>query len=530
MKLGIDYGTTTTLVSFTRKAGRGSVSRLIDIGGNRSGYLRSSVPSVISVDKHGDVSIGYEAEKRARKGPKEVVLLRSLKRCLGCTRRKGGSKKNCWNPGNLQFCKGSQHFELFGKNVPVQKLVHRFIRDILELPAVREANQKQSVGTIGITVPALFGSRPRYTVYGLMLDTVNNAASIDVINEPTAAIIACQKEMLRDKDGIYAIVDIGGGTTDIVVYEKRSDNYFLFKPRGIRIAGDDLDYALLNWFPKSKGNLKSDISAALLEVRRAKERLTESKKVTLFGRTITRTDLETTVEPILSKIVNELIKEIKVVFDAYKPYSQTGQKFKMRRIYLSGGGARIPCFKTLISKNERIRALGAEVDYVRNKQLQNIFEEDLSIVVVALGASMPKSGISDSIQQMLPYSIVVKIKDVEEEKVPIYQELPFEFRIHNPEKSEIEMLAVDALAKKRKIAFDLTDELYSDTVDEIPLTDFLERARHFHVKIDKYNFMRITASLPKRDNRPYRLPWQGGIESALFDKYRDKWRRKMGYN
>ena len=71
-KLGIDYGTTTTLVSYTRYFGNRSTSKLIDIGGDRLGYMRSSIPSAIALTRDGRIEIGYEAEKIAENGIKAI--------------------------------------------------------------------------------------------------------------------------------------------------------------------------------------------------------------------------------------------------------------------------------------------------------------------------------------------------------------------------------------------------------------------------------------------------------------------------
>ena len=84
IKLGIDYGTTTTLLSVSRTVGSVTKTELINIGGNRTGYLRSSIPSVIALTKKEEFFIGYDAEELARTQHGEVVLLRSLKRCLSC--------------------------------------------------------------------------------------------------------------------------------------------------------------------------------------------------------------------------------------------------------------------------------------------------------------------------------------------------------------------------------------------------------------------------------------------------------------
>lgn len=243
MKLGIDYGTTTTLVSFSE--GDITSSKLIDIGGNRTGYMRSSIPSSIAVDKSGNIYIGYKAEKLFEEKPNDIVLLRSLKRCLSCERKYKEKIDNCWNPINLPYCHGDQKLKIFNEYVNVSDLVYSFIIKVLNLPKVKPIFEAKNMDTVGLSVPAIFGSKARYKTYDLLLQIFKDTVNIDIINEPTAAIIACHERMLEDEDGIYAILDVGGGTTDIVIFEKKDRSYFLFKPSGLRVAGDDVDDAIM---------------------------------------------------------------------------------------------------------------------------------------------------------------------------------------------------------------------------------------------------------------------------------------------
>jgi molecular chaperone DnaK (HSP70) len=360
MKLGIDYGTTTTQVSYSTD--NISNSKLIDIGGNRKGYMRSSIPSVISINKGGNFAIGYEAEKNSLKKHDNFVLLRSLKRCLACERKEGEPAKNCWNKTNLPFCLGNQRMKVFNNSFSARDLVSGFIKELLNHSSVQPQYKKKSLKAIGISVPAIFGSEPRHTTYDLILESVKDELKIDVINEPTAAIIACQKTMLQDKNGIYAILDVGGGTSDIVVYEKEADSYFLFKPLGLPIAGDDVDYVLLKQlFPKIAQS-PSERDRALMEIRRAKELLAVTQKVNISNRKLSRSEFEKIIKPVLKKIVSAVRMEIKKIFDIYKPYSQTGQKFRFRKIYLSGGGCKIPLLRELIK--QEMSDFEPDIDFV----------------------------------------------------------------------------------------------------------------------------------------------------------------------
>jgi len=382
--------------------------------------------------------------------------------------------------------------------------------------------------TVGLSVPAIFGSKARYKTYDLLLQIFEDTDNIDIINEPTAAIIACQKKMLEDEDGIYAILDVGGGTTDIVIFEKNDRSYFLFKASGLRVAGDDVDDAIIKSLFKKGFKSQSKKNSVISEVRRAKEILMVSKEVTISGNKLSRKNFEKIIRPVLDKIVARLRSEIKKVFDTYKPYSETGQKFKLEKIYLSGGGSKIPILKELIKNDPMINTLEPEVSFIQNDELYRIYKDDIPIVAVAYGASMPKNRISDSIQYMLPYAIHTNVGSLQELKLQIYQELPAEFRIQNPNCKLIKILAIDPNNPNEHV-FDLTDELFSSADDEIDLSDFLSRGNSFNFEIDKYNIMRVIATLPNYPTRPFPLPWQAGIETASFEKHRAAWRRKHGY-
>lgn len=520
MILGIDYGTTTTLISYRKGDSPTEDPQLLNIGGNRLGYQRSSIPSLLATSEKYKFSIGYSAEEAANEMPKSTIMLRSLKRCLACDMKKENGQSVCWNPMNQQYCIGNQQFKIFDKIFSAHELVSVFINELLKMVPPEIFVKKERPNRVGISIPAIFGYTPRHTIFDLLIKKFDGNTKINVINEPTAAIIACQDETLKDDDGIYAMIDIGGGTTDIVLYEKRGEAYFLFKPSGIKTAGDDLDIAMNKVL-----NPGNDITYdAQREIRRAKELLSVSESVTVFGRKLTRENYMHIVKPEIGKIISELRKEIKKVFDFYKPSSTTGQEFRLKTIYLSGGGARIPFLGDLIKQDNQISAYDPEISIIKNKRLLKIYKEDLSIVVVALGTSRSRGKIRDCVQFILPYSIRLLIGDKMVEKLPIYTELPASFHISKRSNEKIKIIACDPNDPDKSI-HDLTAELISDTDDEIKLDEFVNRSNYFDVFIDKYNIMRVTAKyLPGPPIRPFRLPWQGGIETTLFNKYRKQWR------
>lgn len=533
MKVGLDYGTSTTLVSVCEENNDRSEPKLLNIGGNRPGYMRSSVPSVIAVNRNGKFFFGYDAEKIASED-ESAIILRSLKRCLACERKVGEGIEKCINHGNFPFCVDPQKMNLFDKEYSIDDLVTRFLNEVFNLIG-RPAN------TLAVTVPAIFGSAPRQKLFNIILGKYEKAKKAstntvaEIVNEPTAVVRAIsgvrssRETTLSESDGIYAICDVGGGTTDIVVFEKRDRSLFLFRPSGVQVAGDDVDNRLLdNLRANDHGNVnKIDNGVALTEVRRAKELLTVSKEVSAFGRKLTREQFHKFVDPVLIEIGKALEKEIKKVFDAYKPYSMTGQRFRLETIYLSGGGAKIPRLKELIEKG--LAQYDAQVKLINDR----IYGEDFPIFAVALGAATPKDEISDSIQQMLPYSIEVEIGGVREVKAPIYQELPHTFQFQGRIGDNMRILACDPNNNSEPI-HDLTAELEStEETKKMPLWQLMKQSILFTVKISEFNIMWVTAGVPeelKSPKRPFPLPWQGGIEMPLFDKYKREWRRQHGYS
>jgi len=179
----------------------------------------------------------------------------------------------------------------------------------------------------------------------------------------------------------------------------------------------------------------------------------------------------------------------------------------------------------LIKSDPVIRILGPEVAFLRNDELYKIYEEDLPIILVALGTSIPKKDFADSIQNMLPYSIFAIMGDRKEAKVSLYEELPVRFNLLVAGNTKVQIIAADHNAPEVPV-HNLTDELFANDAKETALSELLRNPGNFEFLIDKYNFMRVSKHPPHKKIRSFPLPWQGGIETALFERYRKEWRRK----
>lgn len=533
LKLGIDYGTTTTLISVTTTISRKSSTILLDIGGKRKGYERSSLPSLIAISKQNHFFIGYEALKLADSEPDKTVILRSLKRCLSCNRKTKEEMYDCQNPAVLPYCIGGKKLRIFDQEYQILSLIKRYLEEVLNQALVKQYFDSPTLSEIGFSVPALFGSEPRNTAYEALLEIVHRKTSddriaIDVLNEPTAAILAAKDTIMTGEDGIYVICDVGGGTTDIAVFEKKENSLFLFKPKGLAIAGDDVDKTIANSLFGEIDKIKDPRKREhiLKEVRNAKERLTVMKETSLLYKRLNRENFNQIINPLLQKIVGAIEQEIKIVFNAYKPYSETGKSFKIRSILLSGGGSKIPVLKTLIEESDYLKSLNVnKVDYIHNDNLYRLYQDDLPIVIVAYGTSMSREGIADTIQYMLPYKLILTRGSEVKEIAPVYAELPVTFKINRANEDEIKLLAIDP--RNNSPVYDLIEELVSQN-DEKNIKDFLLKSPYWECIINKNNILWITGV--KELRRSFNLPWQSGIEPSLFEKYRKQWRHESGYN
>ncbi|MDR2637942.1 MAG: Hsp70 family protein, partial [Zoogloeaceae bacterium] len=185
MIIGIDLGTTNSLVGFWQN----DHAELIP---NALGKLLT--PSVVSVEKNGDILIGEAAKERLVTHPAETVA--AFKRYMGSARvtRLG---KHAFRPEELSA------------------LV------LKSLKADAEAYLHETVTEAVITVPAYFNDAQRKATRA-----AGELAGLKVerlLNEPTAAALAYglheAKPGQDTPDTRFVVLDLGGGTFDVSVLE-----------------------------------------------------------------------------------------------------------------------------------------------------------------------------------------------------------------------------------------------------------------------------------------------------------------------
>ncbi|MEQ9321090.1 MAG: Fe-S protein assembly chaperone HscA, partial [Polyangiaceae bacterium] len=208
--------------------------------------------------------------------------------------------------------KRSERFAVHDKAVTPVEVSAEILK---KLKKDAEAELK-SLGGVVITVPAYFDDAQRQAT-----KDAGRLAGLEVLrllNEPTAAAIAYGLD--RQKNGLFAVYDLGGGTFDITILHL-DDGVFQVKSTGgdSALGGDDMDRALAEVLLEAMGAKDADaktlggrevIRIALDAARKAKHALTDREQVTLelpkkgggeAEVTVTREQFETLIKPIVAK-------------------------------------------------------------------------------------------------------------------------------------------------------------------------------------------------------------------------------------
>lgn len=160
-----------------------------------------------------------------------------------------------------------------------------------------------------------------------------------LVEEPMAAAIGADLP-IESPEGTF-IVDIGGGTTEIAVISLGG----IVLGRSIRIAGDEMDEAVINYFRLKYSILLGQPTAEMLKIEIGSAMPGEEKFTIVRGR-----DLETglpkslkvsseEVREALSPIIHEIVGHIKDTLEEAPP--ELVGDIMESGIYMAGGGSMI---------------------------------------------------------------------------------------------------------------------------------------------------------------------------------------------
>lgn len=215
--IGIDLGTTYSLLSYLDAAGRP-----ISLPSSSGDLL---TPSAVIVDED-EIVVGREAVKASAYNPQ--CYAECFKRDMG---------------------RVAVHHTVHGHHVPPE------ILSALVLERLRHdaENRLGPVNQAVITVPAYFDEMRRKATQDA--GELAGWNVLDIINEPTAAALACGWERglfgMRgtacDSAERVLVYDLGGGTFDVSLLEITSNTFRTLATDGdVRLGGKDFDHALVD--------------------------------------------------------------------------------------------------------------------------------------------------------------------------------------------------------------------------------------------------------------------------------------------
>ena len=373
--IGIDLGTTNSAVAIIE----GGVPKIIE---NLEGAR--TTPSVVSVSKSGERTVGAVAKRQAVMNPKDTIY--GVKRYMG----HNFSDKEVKNDvGRVTYgvkagANDSVVVTIGGKDMRPEEISAMILQKI---KADVEAKLGEKVTEAVITVPAYFNDTQRQAT-----KDAGAIAGLDVkriINEPTAAALAYGYD--KKKDAKLAVYDFGGGTFDISILEvmelDKDENVIQVKSTGgdSHLGGRDIDQEIVSYianeFKKSAGiDLKSD-SLAMQRLdeaaEKAKHELSTQVESKIFlpyisvgsdgpknlDITLTRSQLEDIARPFVER-------SIKITEQTLKDSGLS--KENIDEIIMVGGQTRMPMIveavKALFGKEpnrsvnpDEVVALGAAV-------------------------------------------------------------------------------------------------------------------------------------------------------------------------
>ncbi len=260
--MGIDLGTTNSCVSVMD----GKEAKVIENSeGNRT------TPSMVAL-LEGETLVGQSAKRQAVSNTGRTLF--AVKRLIG---RKYSDPSTKELAKSLPYKivdsgKGDAWVEVDGKKYSPEEISAKILTKMKE---TAEAWAGTTVDKAVITVPAYFDDAQRQAT-----KDAGKVAGIEVlriINEPTAAALAYGLD--KNKSGIVAVYDLGGGTFDVSILEI-GDGLFQVKSTNgdTSLGGEDFDKKIIEHlveeFKKESG---VDLSSDMMALQRLKEAAEKAK-------------------------------------------------------------------------------------------------------------------------------------------------------------------------------------------------------------------------------------------------------------
>lgn len=259
--IGIDLGTTNSVVSYTQADGK------VKVIPNPEG--KNTTPSAVAFKANGEEIVGDAAKRQAVVNPDTVL---SIKRLMGTDKKvRVGVLNKEFSPQEI-----SAKILAYMKKYAEESLGQKITKAVITVPAYFNDAQRQATKDAG-------------TIAGLEV--------MRIINEPTASCLAYGME--SKKVGKVLVYDLGGGTFDVSILDIGDGTFEVLSTAGDNhLGGDDWDEVVANWI---RDQIKKEFGVTL-EDKMAKQRFrdaAEKAKIELSSQ------LETTISlPFVGQTAN----------------------------------------------------------------------------------------------------------------------------------------------------------------------------------------------------------------------------------
>ena len=341
--VGIDLGTTNSLVAYMQG------DQPVVIPGEDGANL---VPSVVAIPDARKITVGFPAYPYLASQPDRVVY--SVKRLMG---RGVEDIQEELKLFPFHLAPDIQTGEVLRLEIGDQQYTPPEISAYVlrQLKKNAERYFGAPITKAVVTVPAYFNDAQRQAT-----KDAGRMAGLEVlrlVNEPTAAALAYGLD--RQKEGIVAVYDLGGGTFDISILKLHEGIFEVIATNGdTHLGGDDIDHLLmaiaLDDIRGDHGLDLRDNAEAIQAIRKAvidaKIALSAAEKAYIslvlpdgqpYNREITREQFEQIIQPVLDRTIGPCKQALK---DASLKPEQIGE------VVLVGGSTRIPLVRRLVDQ------------------------------------------------------------------------------------------------------------------------------------------------------------------------------------
>ena len=334
--LGIDLGTTNSVVSYWDNQGKQPVS--VDVS---NGFGKIPLPSVVQYrgEDGGEWVVGEEAFRSIKMYPESTI--RSVKRKMGT----------------------DEKVLLGGKGYLPEEISARILTELVV--HVQNLNPKAEIAGVVVSVPYDFDDAAKKATMRAVEIAGLKDKLICLIEEPKAAALSYNFRRELDLDERILVFDFGGGTLDITLFhvtEKSEENLRLMvisEGGEASHGGDNIDEQLVELCYEhigkragiSQENIALENQAEVaLRAREAKERLSGVKSFRIpftfcippFVEQITREEFEKLIGGFVEKTRRLVQKTLR------EAYAGAITPDMVDRVLLEGGSSQMPWVRNIL--------------------------------------------------------------------------------------------------------------------------------------------------------------------------------------